>query len=145
MKIETFIYGDQYLYRCDSINESFLNVIKSTSSKKEYRQLHKTKAEEIKILKEACLKDNLVETLRKHLTLEVDFAMKLNAFDIVYCPCLHPLTELGKVIKELMIDNYQIILTNRNWIETDHLRLYFELVDCGEADIFLINALRMRT
>ena len=145
MKIEIFIYGDKYLYRCDSINESFLNVIKSTSSQKEYRQLHKTKSEEIKTLKEACLKDNLVETLRKHLTLEVDFAMKLNAFDIVYCPCLHPLTELGKVIKELMIDNYQIILTNRNWIDTDHLRLHFELVDYGEADIFLINALRIRT
>ena len=145
MKIEIFIYGDKYLYRCDNINESFLNVIKYTSSQKEYRQLHKTNPEEIKILKEACLKDNLVETLHKHLTLEVDFAMKLNAFDIVYCPCLHPLTELGKVIKELMIDNYQIILTNRNWIETDHLRLHFELVDYGEADIFLINALRIRT
>lgn len=145
MKIEIFIYGHKYLYRSDSINESFLNVIKSTSSQKEYLELFKTKAAEIKTLTEACLKDNLVETLRKHLTLEVDFAMKLNTFDIVYCPCLQPLTELGKVIKELMIDNYQIILTNRNWLETDHLRLHFELVDYGEADIFLINALRKRT
>ncbi len=145
MKIEIFIYGDKYLYRCDSINESFLNIIKSTSSQKEYLELYKTKSEEIKTLKEACIKDNLVETLRKHLTLEVDFAMKLNAFDIVYCPCILPLSELGKVIKELMIDNYQIILTNRNWIDPDHLRLHFELVDYGEADIFLINALRIRT
>jgi hypothetical protein len=145
MKIEIFIYGDKYLYYCDSISESFLNIIKSTSSQKEYFELHKTKPEEIKFLKEACLKDNLVETLGKHLTLELDFAMKLNAFDIVYCHCIHPLTELGKVIKELMIDNYQIILTNRNWITPDHLRLHFELVDQGEADIFLINALRKRT
>lgn len=145
MKIEIFIYGDKYLYHSDSINESFLNVIKSTSTQKGYIEIHKTNPNEIKTLTEACLKDNLVETLRKHLTLEVDFAMKLNAFDIVYCPCLHPLTDLGKVIKELMIDNYQIILTNRNWIDTDHLRLHFELVDYGEADIFLINALRIRT
>ena len=145
MKIEIFIYGDKYLYGSDSINESFLNIIKSTSSQKEYLELHKTQPEEIKTLTEACLNDNLVDILSKHLTLEVDFALQLKIFDIVYCPCLHPLTALGKVIKELMIDNYQIILTNRNWLETNHLKLHFELVDFAEADILLINALRMKT
>ena len=145
MKIEIFIYGDTYLNQSDSINESFLNILRSTYLPKNHLELHKSNPLEIKTLTEACLNDNLVETLRKHLTLEIDFAIKLNAFDIVYCPCLHPLTELGKVIKELMIDNYQLVLTNRNWLETDHLRLHFELVDAGEADIFLINALQMRT
>ena len=94
MKIEIFINGDNYLNQSDSINESFLNVIKSTSRQKGYIEIHKTNPTEIKTLTEACLNDDLVETLRKHLTLEIDFAIKLNAFDIVYCPCLHPLTEI---------------------------------------------------
>lgn len=145
MKIEINIYGDTFLYNSDGIDESFLNIIKSTSFKKEFVALHKTNALEIKTITEACLKINVVEILRKHLTLEEDFAMKLNTFDIVYCSCLQPITELGKVIKELMINKYQLVLTNRNWLETNHLKLYFELVDAGEADIFLINALQKLT
>jgi hypothetical protein len=69
--------------------------------------------------------------------------MKLQVFDIVYCPCLHPIITIGSVVRELMIDNFQLVLTNRNWLKTDHLKLYFELVDCGEAVFCLINALRL--
>lgn len=145
MGIEIFINGYKYLRPSNNFSKSFLKVIDTSSLKKEYFELYKTKADEIKKLIEICLNDDLVFIIHKHLTLELDFAMKLYPYDIVYCSCLKPLTERGEVIKELMIDNYQLILTNRNWLATDYLKLYFELVDYGEADERLINALRRRT
>jgi hypothetical protein len=145
MRIEILINGYKYLRPSNNFSQSFLKIINTTSLSKDYRELHKTKAEEIKILTEACQKDDLVFIIENHLTLDIDFALKLCPYDIIYCSCLAPLTDRGMVIKELMIDNYQLILTNRNWIETDYLKLYFELVDFGEADERLINALRRRT
>ncbi|MFV5703335.1 hypothetical protein ACM55F_15815 [Flavobacterium sp. XS2P12] len=144
MKIEIFINGYKYLRPSNNFSQSFLKIIDTTSLKKENFELYKTKSDEIKNLTVICLKDDLVFIIHKHLTLELDFAMKINAYDIVYCSCLKPLTERGEVIKELMIDNYQLILTNRNWLETDYLKLYFELVDYGEADNRLINALKLQ-
>lgn len=145
MQIEIYINGCKYLRPSNNFSQSFLKIIETTSLKKEYVELYKTKADEIKNLTAICLEDDLVFIIHKHLTLELDFAMKLYPYDIVYCSCLKPLTERGEVIKELMIDNYQLILTNRNWLETDNLKLYFELVDYGEADERLINALRQIT
>lgn len=144
MKTEIFINGFKYLRPSKNFSQSFLKIIDTTSLKKEYFELYKTQSDEIKILTKVCLNDDLVFIIHKHLTLKVDFAMKLCPYDIVYCSCLEPLTERGGVIKELMIDNYQLILTTRNWIETDYLKLYFELVDYGEADERLINALRRK-
>ncbi|UFH45381.1 hypothetical protein LNP27_09565 [Flavobacterium galactosidilyticum] len=145
MRVEIFINGYKYLRPSKNFSQSFLKIIDLASLMKEYFDLYKTKADEIKILKEVCLNDDLVFIIHKHLTLEIDFAMNLCPYDIVYCSCLQPLTERGEVIKELMIDNYQLILTNRNWLETNFLKLYFELVDYGEADERLINALRRKT
>lgn len=145
MRIEIYINGDKYLYHADSFSESFLNIIDKTSLREEYFELHKTKAEEIKLLSEVCQKDNLVFIIDKHLTFDIDFALNLKIFDIVSCPCMLPITNIGNVIRELMIDNYQLILTSRNWLETDYLKLYFEVVDCGEADLYVINTLRLIT
>lgn len=145
MRIEIYINGDKYLYHADSFSESFLNIINKTLLREEYFEFHKTKAEEIKLLSEVCQKDNLVFIIDKHLTFDVGFALNLKIFDIVYCPCMLPLTNIGDVIRELMIDNYQLILTSRNWLETDYLKLYFEVVDCGEADLYVINTLRLIT
>lgn len=141
MKIEIFINGDKFICPTNNFSESFLNIIRKSVDNKLYSTLHKTKANEIKILAEICQKDQLVYDIDKHLTLEDDFANKLMRLDIVYCSCLQPKTAIGEVIKELMIDNYQLILTNRNWLETDFLKLYFELVDFGETDSFINGSL----
>ena len=39
-------------------------------------------------------------------------------------------------------DNLELSPSRGNWLETDYLKLYFEAVDIGEADRYLINELK---
>lgn len=137
MKIDLFINGEKYLNQVDTFSESFLKNIDQSISFNQNPELHQTKASAITILTEICKKDNLVHLMDKHITLDLDFANALRLFDTVHCSCLKPKTELGEVIRELMIDNYELVLTGRTWMETNHLSLSFEALDYGEANFFL--------
>lgn len=50
METEIFINGYKYLRQSNNFSKSFLKVINTSSSKKEYVELYKTKADEIKNL-----------------------------------------------------------------------------------------------
>ncbi len=77
--------------------------------------------------------------IQNHLTLDSDFALRLVSHVIVNSPCLKPMTEIGKVIKELMVGYYQLVLTYREWQETDSLKLYFEVVENGDGIDYILN------
>lgn len=144
MKIELFINGFKFLEPSNNFSDAILYRITQTAKNKKYQKLHRTKANEIKRLTEICLEDELVSIIHKHLTLDFDFALKLLPYDIVNCKCLKPTTETGEVIKELMLDYYQLILNYRDWGETDYLKLYFEVVGSGDAFDYIINTLNLK-
>ena len=144
MKIELFINGFKFLEPSNNFSDAILYRITETAKKRKYQKLHRTKVNEIKILTDLCLNDELVRIIHNHLTLDIDFALRLLSYDIVNCQCLKPTTATGIVIKELMVDYYQLILTNRDWRETDYLKLYFEVVDSGDAFDYIINTLSLK-
>ena len=144
MKIELFINGFKFLEPSNNFSDAILYRITETAKKRKYQKLHRTKVNEIKILTDICLNDELVRIIHNHLTLDIDFALRLLSYDIVSCQCLKPTTATGKVIKELMVDYFQLILTNRDWRETDYLKLYFEVVDSGDAFDYIINTLSLK-
>lgn len=137
MRVEIFINGEKYFSQADTFSKSFLNVIDQSIKYNQNQGLHQTKAKEISTLIEICKKDNLVFVMDKHMTLDVEFVNKLSLFDTIHCFCLKPKTEIGEVIRELMIDNYELVLIRRAWIEPEYLKLDFEAMDCGEACCFL--------
>ncbi len=142
MKVEIFINGEKYLNHVNTLSKSFSNVITESIEYKENLELHQTKANEVATLIDICKKDNLVFMMDKHVTLDIDFANRLRLYDIIHCACLKPKTELGEVIRELMIDNYELVLIRRNWIETDYLSLDFEAMIYGESSYFLSDIIK---
>jgi hypothetical protein len=137
MRIEIFINGDKYFSQTDTFSKAILKAIADSIQYKRNQELHQTKAKEITTLIEICEKDELVFVMDKHLTLDVEFVNKLRLFDTIHCTCLKPKTEIGKVIRELMINDYELVLIRRVWVEPNYLKLDFEAVDYGEACSFL--------
>jgi hypothetical protein len=80
----------------------------------------------LEVIKQICQNDNLPNNIEKHLTFDTEFAEKIILFDILQCTCLKPKTNIGQVLKELIINNYQLILKNRIWMNSDHQLLYLE-------------------
>jgi len=139
MKIELYIEGYKFLGRSDNFSDAILNRITATVKQRKYQKIHRTKANELKIITDVCLKEELVCIIQNHLTLDSDFALRLVSYDIVHCQCLKPTTEIGKIIKELMVGYYELVLTYREWHETDSLKLYFEVVENGDGIDYILN------
>lgn len=78
------------------------------------------------------------------LTLEENFALKLNLLDSVDFSCFQQTTSLGSIVKEIMIDNYQLILTRKHWSEINRLKLFFDVVDYGNIDDFIMHAIHRK-
>lgn len=83
----------------------------------------------MEVIKQICQNDDLPDSIGKHLTFDTEFTNKIVLNDILQCTCIKPKTDLGQVLKELMINNYQLILKNRIWLTSDHILLYFEAVN----------------
>ncbi len=139
MKIKLYIEWYKFLGPSDNFSETILNRITATVKQRKYQKIHRTKANELKIITDVCLKEELVCIIQNHLTLDSDFALRLVSHVIVNSPCLKPMTEIGKVIKELMVGYYQLVLTYREWQETDSLKLYFEVVENGDGIDYILN------
>jgi hypothetical protein len=144
MKIELYIDGYKFLGPYNNFSETILNRITATIKQRKYQKLHRTKANELKIITDVCLKEELACIIQNHLTLDSDFALRLVSHDILNSQCLKPTTEIGKVRKELTVDYYQLVLTYRKWQETDSLKLYFEVVESGDGIDYIINTLSLK-
>ncbi|MBF2707744.1 hypothetical protein [Flavobacterium soyangense] len=142
MKIEVYIDGRDFLHKGRSFNDSILKSLKETTTYKLPEELSIGKAYEIEIIKKICHKDSLMHSIEKHITLDTEFANKLIIQDTINCSCLKSITTVGEVLKDLMIDNYQLVLTNRTWAEVNHLVLFFEAVNYGEANSFVKKSIR---
>lgn len=102
--------------------------MKENSKSKISQEFGQKNAQELEVIKQICQNDDLPDSIGKHLNLDIEFVNKLELFDIQQCKCLKSKTDVGKVLKELMINNFQLILKNRVWMNPDHLLLYFEAV-----------------
>lgn len=138
MKIEIFITGNKHLHIKGGFEQSFINLLNNDSRSVALINQHPKEAE---ILLQKGLNRGIEEIVPSIITLDENFALRLNLLDSIDCSCLQDKTQLGKLVKEIMIDKYQLILTRKHWIETNHLMLYFEAVDYGNAVDFLDKAL----
>jgi hypothetical protein len=141
MKISIFISSYKLLNRDKSFRNSFLEFMNQVYSSEYHKELVQNNSTELDILQKHCENDNLENIIPKQFTLDNDFALNLNLLDSINCSCLTEITTLGKIIKSIMIDNYQLVLTQRNWVETNQLTLYFEAVDYGDAGFFISKAI----
>ena len=89
-----------------------------------------------------CQKGEIENEHGYHLTLETEFALQLQFLDVIHCSCLKPLSKFGEALKELMIDEYQLVLKERSWIETDKLSLSFEVIDYAASYEFIESFLK---
>lgn len=138
MKIEIFITGNKHLHIKGGFVQSFMNLLNNDSNTKTFINQQPKEAE---ILLQKGLNTGMEELIPNILTLDEEFALRLNLLDSINCSCLQEKTQLGKLVKEIMIDKYQLILTRKHWIETNHLMLYFEAVDYGNVYDFLDKTL----
>lgn len=138
MKIEIFITGNKHLHIKGGFEQSFINLLNNDSRSVALINQHPKEAE---ILLQKGLNRGIEEIVPSIITLDENFALRLNLLDSIDCSCLQDKTQLGKLVKEIMIDKYQLILTRKHWIETNHLMLYFEAVDYGNVVDFLDKAL----
>ena len=138
MKIEIFITGNKHLHVKGGFGQSFINLLNNDSS---CVDIINQQPKEAEILLQKGLNRGIDELIPSILTLDEEFALRLNLLDSINCSCLQEKTQLGKLVKEIMIDKYQLILTRKHWIETNHLMLYFEAVDYGNVYDFLDKTL----
>lgn len=141
MQVQIAFSGRKFLLRGDDFSESLLYVIENGFAIRSNEQLAQM-TDEIEDIKHICKTDAIEHVIGKHLTLDVDFALKLNLLDSVHCSCLEPMSKLGEALKELMIDEYELILNERTWLETDKLFLYFEVVDCGSRAAYIARFMK---
>lgn len=120
MQIDIYIDGQNSSPKGYFFNDSILRRIKENSKLKISPEFRQKNAQELEVIKQICHDDNLPNSIGKHLTFDTEFANKIILFDILQCTCLQPKTDVGLVLKELMINNYQLILKNRIWINPDH-------------------------
>lgn len=137
MKISIFIGGGKYLTGGNDFSEAIRSHIKRNLLP--FENLTEEQLEHIKTIKKICKKEAIEMYIGDHLTLDAEFAVKLHFLDSVSSYCLKPITPLGKFLKEIMIDYFALILTEREWRDTNELHLSFEVMDCGEEYYFMAD------
>lgn len=141
MTIEIFISGREYLPQRNEFGETLKAFLEESYDSKYHVEMHQNKAAAVEELSHLMQKQAIEEVIEHYVTFDRNFAEKLQVFDVVDCFCLKSLNQMGEVVRELMIDNYQLVLTSRKWIEPDLLRLSFEAVTYGESITFLNNTI----
>jgi hypothetical protein len=141
MEIEIIITGNRYNNDITSFGQSFVTLINDDSSLK---SIIEDNPEVIAVLIKKELTDGIESIIPKHLTIDNDFVLKLNILDSIDCTCLQGKSQLGSVLKEIMIDNYQLVLTRKHWRETDKLNLFFDAVEFGGVDDFIRYILKRK-
>lgn len=141
MEIEVIITGNRYNNDATSFGQSFVTLIKNDSSLK---SIIDDNPEVIAVLIKNEHTDGIENIIPKHISIENDLGLKLNILDSIDCSCLHSKTSIGSVLKEIMIDNYQLVLTRKHWRETDKLNLFFEAVEFGGVDDFIRYILKRK-
>ena len=139
MVIDIEITGNRFKNNKNSFGLSFAKLINDDSSLKSIIVENPT---EISMLIKNEFSEGLEYIISKHLSIDKDFALKLNLLDSFDCTCLEYKTSLGRVLKDLMIDNYQLVLTRKHWRETNKLILFFYAVEYGSVDDFIENCLK---
>ena len=134
MKIEILITQDRYSKNPNSFGSSFVNLINNEYSLKKVIEDNPNEIETI-INKE--FKEDMELVIPNHLTINEDLALRLSLLDSLDCSCLEAKSTLGEVLKNIMIDNFQLVLTRKHWHEADNLLLYFDAVEFGCVDDFI--------
>ena len=141
MEIEIIITGNRFNNNTTSFGQSFVTLIKNDNSLK---SIIDNNPEVIAVLIKNELTEGIESIIPKHVTIENDLGLKLNILDSIDCTCLQVKTQLGSVLKEIMIDNYQLVLTRKHWRETDKLNLFFDAVEFGDVDDFIRYILKRK-
>ncbi len=141
MEIEIIITGNRYSNDTTSFGQSFVSIIKDDTSLK---SIIDNNPEVIAELIKKELTDGIENIIPKHVSINNDLGLKLNILDSIDCTCLQCKTQLGSVLKEIMIDNYQLVLTRKHWRETDKLNLFFDAVEFGGVDDFIRDILKRK-
>jgi len=133
MDVNIFITADKYNNN-NSFSQSFLKLIEDDNNLKSTIDEH---PEAIATLIKWGIDDGIESILPKHLSLDPEFGLRLNIYDSIDCSCLNSKSDLGTVLKSIMIDNFQLVLTIKHWSETSNLTLYFDAVEYGLVDEFI--------
>ena len=139
MEIDIVITNDRFNEKSYPNGLSFIKLI---SEDKSLISVIEENPEEIELLTNSKMSNDIESLISKHLTLNSDFALKLNILDSMDCTCLEGKSKLGFVIQNIMIDNYQLILTRKHWREINKLSLFFDAVDYGSIDDFIEYSLK---
>lgn len=137
MQVDIFFNGSKFLHNSTYFSESLLKIINELHQYDFVKKRFEGMLDEIELIKDLCIKGEIEIKHEYHLTLETEFALQLQLLDVIHCTCLKPLSKLGVALKELMIDEYQLVLRKRSWSETDKLTLWFEAVDYAVSDEFI--------
>ena len=81
--------------------------------------------------------EGIEQIIPNHLTINKDLALRLSLLDSLDCSCLETKSTLGEVLKNIMIDNFQLVVTRKHWSDTNKLILYFDAVEFGCVDDFI--------
>lgn len=133
MDINIFITADKFNNN-NSFSQSFLKLIKDDDNLKSIMEEH---PETIASLIKCGIEDGIESILPKHLSIDTEFGLRLNILDSIDCSCLNSKSNLGSVLKNIMIDNFQLVLTRKHWLETSKLTLFFDAVEYGCVDEFI--------
>lgn len=132
MDINIFITADKY--NNNSFSQSFLKLIEDDNNLKSTIEEH---PDAIATLIKCGIEDGIESILPKHLHIDPEFGLRLNILDSIDCSCLNSKSNLGSVLKSIMIDNFQLVLTRKHWLETSKLTLFFDAVEYGLVDEFI--------
>ena len=136
MKIEILITEDRYNNNSGSFGSSFAKLINNESSLK---NLIEENPNEIETLIKYEFNEGIEQIIPNHLTINKDLALRLSLLDSLDCSCLETKSTLGEVLKNIMIDNFQLVVTRKHWSDTNKLILFFDAVEFGCVDEFIEN------
>ena len=134
MEIEILITEDRYNNNTGSFGSCFAKLINNESSLK---KLIEENPNEIETIINNEFKEDMELVIPNHLTINKDLALRLSLLDSLDCSCLEAKSTLGEVLKNIMIDNFQLVVTRKHWSDTNKLILYFDAVEFGCVDDFI--------
>jgi chaperonin GroEL (HSP60 family) len=138
INIEIVITADKYDQK-NNFSQSFLKLINDDANLK---SLIEDQPEAIASLIKNGIEDGLEIILPKHLSIDSEFALRLNLFDSMDCSCLTSKSDIGAILQTIMIDNFQLVLTRKHWKDTSKLLLFFDAVEYGLVDEFIERSLK---
>lgn len=139
MDIEIVITASKY-DKSNNLSKSFLKLINDDSNLK---SLIEDQPEAIASLIKNGLEDGIELILPSHLSIDSEFGLRLNFLDSIDCSCLTPKSNIGTVIKTIMIDNFQLVVSRKHWNDTSKLIIFFDAVEYGLVDEFIERSIKI--